>query len=98
MVRMTLQREGSAADRQPTVLIVDDEPQIIEFLRVGFGYEGFTVSVATTGPEALRCITGQQPDIVILDIMLPGLARMAPPHPIPKPPHHPTIFPTPTEN
>ncbi len=74
---MTLQREGSAADRQPTVLIVDDEPQIIEFLRVGFGYEGFTVSVATTGPEALRCITGQQPDIVILDIMLPGLDGMA---------------------
>src|SRR5260370_920630 len=77
MVRMTLQDEGSAAERKPTVLIVDDEPQIIEFLRVGFGYEGFTVSVATTGPEALRSISEQQLDIVILDIMLPGLDGMA---------------------
>ncbi len=74
---MTLQYEDSAADRQPSVLIVDDEPQIIEFLRVGFGYEGFVVSVATSGPEALRSISGQQPDIVILDIMLPGLDGMA---------------------
>ncbi len=74
---MTLQCEDSAADRQPSVLIVDDEPQIIEFLRVGFGYEGFVVSVATSGPEALRSISGQQPDIVILDIMLPGLDGMA---------------------
>src|SRR5260370_24061350 len=77
MVRMTLQDEGSAAERKPTVLIVDDEPQIIEFLRVGFGYEGFAVSVATTGPEALRSITERQPDMVILDIMLPGLDGMA---------------------
>src|SRR5260221_6584578 len=77
MVRMPLKDEGSAADRKPTVLIVDDEPQIIEFLRVGFGYEGFAVSVATTGPEALRSITERQPDMVILDIMLPGLDGMA---------------------
>src|SRR5260370_31947980 len=77
MVRMTLQDEGSAAERKPTVLIVDDEPQIIEFLRVGFGYEGFAVSVATTGPEALRSIKERQHDMVILDIMLPGLDGMA---------------------
>jgi two-component system response regulator MprA len=68
---MTLQSEG--AERKPTVLIVDDEPQIIEFLRVGFGYEGFAVSIATTGSDALISVTQQKPDIVILDIMLPGL-------------------------
>src|SRR5215469_38162 len=77
MVHMTLQGEGSATERKPAVLIVDDEPQIIDFLRVGFGYEGFAVSVATTGPEALHSLTEQQPDIVILDIMLPGLDGMA---------------------
>lgn len=60
-------------ERKPVTLIVDDEPQIVEFLRMGFGYEGFSVSVAMTGPEALRAVTTQQPDIVILDIMLPGL-------------------------
>jgi DNA-binding response OmpR family regulator len=72
---MILQREG--AERKPTVLIVDDEPQIVEFLRVGFGYEGFAVSVANTGVDALNSIMAQKPDIVILDIMLPGLDGMA---------------------
>ena len=74
---MSSQREASAAHSKPSVLIVDDEAQIIEFLRVGFGYEGFTVNVATTGPEALRSVSEQQPDIVILDIMLLGLDGMA---------------------
>jgi two-component system response regulator MprA len=63
-------------ERKPIVLIVDDEPQIIHFMRIGFNYEGFAVTVATTGPDALRCITEQQPDLVILDIMLPGLDGM----------------------
>ena len=73
---MTLQSESGAADRKPTVLIVDDEPQIIDFLRVGFGYEGFAVTVATTGLEALHSIARQKPDMVILDLMLPGLDGM----------------------
>ena len=60
-------------ERQPVVLIVDDEPQIIEFLRMGFGYKGFCVGIARTGPEALQAVAAQQPDMVILDVMLPGL-------------------------
>jgi two-component system response regulator MprA len=60
-------------ERKLVALIVDDEPQIVEFLRMGFGYEGFGVCVAMTGQEALRAVTTQRPDIVILDIMLPGL-------------------------
>jgi two-component system response regulator MprA len=74
---MTLAHSESTDERKPKVLIVDDEPQIVEFLRVGFDYEGFLVSVATTGPEALHSITTEQPDIIILDIMLPGLDGMA---------------------
>jgi two-component system response regulator MprA len=64
-------------ERKPVALIVDDEPQIIEFLRLGFGYEGFETSIATSGPEALQLVTQQQPDIVILDVMLPGLDGMS---------------------
>lgn len=60
-------------DRQPIVLIVDDEPQIVDFLQMGFAYEGFCVFAALTGPEALQVATAQRPDIIILDIMLPGL-------------------------
>ena len=70
---MALGDEERTAERKPVVLIVDDEPQIIEFLRMGFGYEGFSVGVARTGPEALQAVTVQHPDIVILDVMLPGL-------------------------
>jgi len=73
---MTSQSNEDAATRKPSVLIVDDEPQIIEFLRVCFGYEGFVVTVATSGPDALRSIAEQPPDIVLLDIMLPGLDGM----------------------
>src|SRR5258708_13803397 len=74
---MAAQTRGACHERTQTVPLERNEPQIIEFLRVGFGYEGFAVSVATTGPEALRSITERQPDMVILDIMLPGLDGMA---------------------
>ncbi len=69
---MMITGEKSNTRRQPTVLIVDDESQIVDFLQVGFTYEGFNVFVATTGPEALQAALAQTPDIIILDIMLPG--------------------------
>lgn len=59
-------------NKQPRVLIVDDEPQIIDFLQMGFAYEGFEVCIATNGPDAMRMAAERQPDIIILDIMLPG--------------------------
>lgn len=59
--------------QRPSVLIVDDEPHIVEFLRMGFEYEGFDTHVAMTGNEALRMAKAEHPDIVILDVMLPEL-------------------------
>ncbi len=73
---MTSQCNENITERKPNVLIVDDEPQIIEVLRTCFSYEGFSVTVATSGPDALRCIAEHPPDIVLLDIMLPGLDGM----------------------
>lgn len=64
------------SNRQPTVLIVDDEAQIIDFLQMGFSYEGFHVLVATNGPDAIREAIASDPDIIILDIMLPGLSGL----------------------
>jgi len=64
---------SSGARTRPRVLLVDDEPHIIEFLRMGFDYEGFDVAVATNGPDALAAASAREPDIVILDVMLPGL-------------------------
>ncbi|WP_151728772.1 response regulator transcription factor [Thermogemmatispora aurantia] len=71
MLASNKEHNGSKG-KQPSVLIVDDEPQIIDFLQMGFIYEGFQVLVATSGPEAVRMATQHQPDIIILDIMLPG--------------------------
>jgi two-component system, OmpR family, response regulator MprA len=58
---------------RPRVLIVDDEPHIVEFLQMGFDYEGFDVVVAKNGTEALAKAAAHPPDIVILDVMLPGI-------------------------
>src|SRR5947209_20562848 len=68
-----LHQSKNAVERQPIVLIVDDEPQIVDFLQMGFAYEGFSVFAALTGPEALQSASTHKPDIIILDIMLPGL-------------------------
>jgi DNA-binding response OmpR family regulator len=64
--------ERNTGSKQPVVLIVDDEPGIIDFLQMGFAYEGFQVFAATSGPDAVQAVATHQPDVVILDIMLPG--------------------------
>lgn len=55
------------------ILAVDDEPNIIEFLRVGLGYEGYHVDTAMDGHTALERVHQELFDLVILDVMLPGL-------------------------
>jgi two-component system response regulator MprA len=70
---MSLYNESSSPERQPTVLIVDDEPHIVDFLEIGFSYEGFRVLMAASGPEALEIARLHPLDVIILDIMLPGL-------------------------
>jgi DNA-binding response OmpR family regulator len=60
-------------ERPVRVLVVDDEPMIIEMLTLGLNYEGFEVSVARTGYEALEQARATKPDLVVLDIMLPGI-------------------------
>jgi len=67
---------ATGSGQQPRVLIVDDEPHIVEFLRLGFGYEGFEVSQAMNGHDALRLALAERPDVIILDIMLPGLSGL----------------------
>lgn len=61
------------ADQLPKVLVVDDELNIRELVCVALRFHGFTVASAATGGEALRQAAAQQPDLVILDVMLPDL-------------------------
>ena len=55
------------------VLIVDDDPNMLSMLRRTLGFEGFAVITATDGEHALRTVEIDRPDVVVLDVMLPGL-------------------------
>ncbi|MGH2452011.1 MAG: response regulator transcription factor [Candidatus Limnocylindria bacterium] len=55
------------------VLLVEDDPAIVEIVQLGLSYEGADVIVAGDGVEAVRLYRETAPDIVLLDIMLPGL-------------------------
>ena len=57
----------------PTILVVDDEPNITDLLTAALRFEGFTTDAAHSGFEALAKIRAQRPDLVLLDIMLPDL-------------------------
>jgi two-component system, OmpR family, phosphate regulon response regulator PhoB len=61
---------------KPLILIVEDEPPQVELLCYNLEAEGFAVSIATDGEEALLKIAEQDPDMVILDWMLPTLSGM----------------------
>lgn len=57
-----------------TVLVVEDEASFVEALKIGLTREGFTVEVATDGFEALEKFDRVQPDVVLLDVMLPRIS------------------------
>jgi DNA-binding response OmpR family regulator len=54
------------------VLVVDDEENLVELLRGYLEREGFSVSAASDGPSALEAARADKPDLVVLDLMLPG--------------------------
>ncbi|HEU5441010.1 MAG TPA: response regulator transcription factor [Ktedonobacterales bacterium] len=58
------------------VLVVDDDRHITEVLRRTLAYEGYTVEVARRGDEALRKVAERPPDLIVLDIMLPGITGL----------------------
>ena len=55
----------------PTILVVDDEPHIRQFLRAAFEFEGFAVQEAGDAEEGIRSATLKPPDLIILDLGLP---------------------------
>src|SRR5438270_2234380 len=62
------------SDKQPLskVLVIDDEENIIEFIKLGLRYEGFQVDSAPDGPQGVAAAQRINPDLIILDWMLPG--------------------------
>jgi DNA-binding response OmpR family regulator len=56
-----------------TVLVVDDDPVIVNLLRVNFEIEGYDVLAATGGEAGLAQARQGHPDVIVLDVMMPGI-------------------------
>jgi two-component system OmpR family response regulator len=66
-VRMTAQANGQR------ILVVDDEPSIVDAVATALRYEGYEVEEALTGRAALEVVARQEPDLIVLDWMLPDI-------------------------
>jgi two-component system response regulator RegX3 len=69
---MTLKRES----KRQRILVVEDEPGLAESIRYSLDVEGFDVLVADTGVAGLDSARVNQPDLVLLDLMLPGMSGL----------------------
>jgi DNA-binding response OmpR family regulator len=65
--------DESVGERLADVLIVDDDPQLRVMLGYALRQEGFRVDEAASGEEALALLQQRQPDIILLDVLMPGL-------------------------
>jgi two-component system OmpR family response regulator len=63
----------NASAPQGSILVVDDEPSIVDAVGTALRYEGFDVRVASTGRAALAAAQEEPPDLIVLDVMLPDL-------------------------
>jgi DNA-binding response OmpR family regulator len=58
---------------QRRILVVDDDPRLLHIVAMYLGIEGFDVATASNGEEGLREVDARRPDLIILDIMMPGM-------------------------
>jgi len=65
-----------ALTNQPTILVIDDEASIRNVAKAYLEHAGYRVLCATTGPEGLQMALDHQPDLIVLDLMLPGMDGM----------------------
>lgn len=59
--------------RPPRILIVDDEEDNVELLAIILSWEGFVIAKASNGEDALARVAETRPDLILLDVMMPGL-------------------------
>ncbi|MGD0833789.1 MAG: response regulator [Candidatus Dormibacteria bacterium] len=58
---------------QRRILVVDDDPRLLHIVAMYLGIEGFEVATASNGEEGLQEVDARKPDLIILDIMMPGM-------------------------
>jgi two-component system OmpR family response regulator len=62
---------SEAADEPVRILVVDDEPNIVDVISMALRFEGFAVESAGTGADAIAAVAAQRPALIVLDVMLP---------------------------
>ncbi len=69
-----LESSGPGAREQtgPTVLVVDDDPRLREYVRANMELEGYTVLEAGDADQGMTVLEGEQPQLILLDVMMPG--------------------------
>ena len=72
MERVVAESRGSSR-KNVRILLVEDEPSISGFVRRGLHFEGYEVDVVPDGPGALRKLRDSPPDLLVLDVMVPGV-------------------------
>ena len=60
----------------PKILIVDDEPNIRDLLTTSLRFAGFAVRAVSNGAQAISAVLEEEPDLIILDVILPGLSGL----------------------
>jgi two-component system, OmpR family, response regulator len=70
---MSEARDQPGSGPKPRLLVVEDEPNLLEVLAASLRYAGFDVDTAATGQEALTEARSHRPDAVVLDVMLPDM-------------------------
>lgn len=58
------------------ILVVDDQPGVRTFVQIDLRLRGFDVLTAGSGEEALRIIRAEEPDVMLLDILMPGMSGL----------------------
>jgi two-component system OmpR family response regulator len=69
--------ETAPAAEPHRVLVVDDEPNIVDVVSMALRFQGFTVQSAVTGREALAAVSSFRPHLMVLDVMLPDMEGFA---------------------
>jgi excisionase family DNA binding protein len=64
---------GQAARGTPLVLVVDDDDRLREFVRVNLEMDGYAVREASNAEEGLAALEEESPDLILLDVMMPGM-------------------------
>ncbi|MGC8828006.1 MAG: response regulator transcription factor [Anaerolineae bacterium] len=67
------QEAKSEAARQPVILCIEDEPEMIDLIRLILERRGYKVLGAVGGEEGMKALEGQVPDLILLDLMMPDM-------------------------